>query len=98
MKNSEINIGQILKEKRKALKIRLQDLADYVGVDIATLSKIENEKRGIPQRYVKKLSSALNMSEDDLQSMIIANDIFAKYGGNTSLKNALLRASSMVKK
>lgn len=91
-------IGEFIKKKRKEKKITLQKMADYIGTDITMMSKIENEKRKLPSRLIPKLSNLLGVSEQDIQSMVIAQDIIGKYGNSSSLKIALARATSMVKK
>lgn len=50
-------IGKIIKERRKLLKIKQQELADLAGISINTLTKIE---RGESNPSINKLIAILD--------------------------------------
>lgn len=71
MKNvTNINqiIGTRIKEERKLKGLKQKDLEDYIEVDHATFSKIENAKPGryFSIKQIKKISEILNVSVDYL--------------------------------
>ncbi len=67
---SESSISERIKERRKELRIRQQELADQVGVSLVTVTRWENPKSGrIPNAFVlPKLAQALKTTPDYLLS------------------------------
>lgn len=61
--------GQQLRELRRARKLTVNQLAVYSGISSATISKIENGKRGTPKpATIKKLAAVLKVPYENLMA------------------------------
>lgn len=61
--------GQQLRELRRARKLTVNQLAVYSGISSATISKIENGKRGTPKpATIKKLATVLKVPYENLMA------------------------------
>ncbi|GAA0076668.1 helix-turn-helix transcriptional regulator [Clostridium sp. CTA-5] len=58
-----------IKELRKALKFRQEDLASELGVTRQTINAIENEKYNPTLELAMKLAKLLNTTVEDLFSL-----------------------------
>lgn len=61
-----MSLGKKIKELRRKSGLSQKDLADYVGVSQAYISKIEEEKRQPTFRIVVLIANALNITMDEL--------------------------------
>ena len=61
-----MSVGRRIVELRKKRDMTARDLAGIVGVTPATISRYEHDKMDISADMLRKLSSALNVSEKNL--------------------------------
>lgn len=61
-----MSLGKKIKELRRKSGLSQKDLADYVGISQAYISKIEEEKRQPTFRIVVLIAKALNITMDEL--------------------------------
>lgn len=62
----ETSLGKRIKALREALRISQEDLSQKLGMDRATLSLIENDKRSLKADDLIQLSQVMNISIDEL--------------------------------
>lgn len=62
----EINIAKVLPRKRKEKRITQEDLADYIGVSKASVSKWETGQSYPDVTFLPQLASYFNISVDEL--------------------------------
>jgi transcriptional regulator with XRE-family HTH domain len=63
--------SQYLRRKRRELGLSQEDLADDAGISANYLAKLETEKREPGLKVLAKLADALNVSTDELFSVLI---------------------------
>lgn len=84
--------GKYISELRKANNLTLTKLAASLDLDQSTLSKIENDKRRIPDDLVPKIAKIFNLNEKELikefYSEKIANMIYSNPQCNSILELA----------
>lgn len=68
-------IGQILRNKRQALGLLLRQVAAYVDIDQAILSKIERNERKPTKEKLDKLAEILKLDKDELLIQFISDKI-----------------------
>lgn len=61
------NFGMLIHKLRVANNLTLLELADRLGMDLTTLSKIENNKRTFQPELLPKLAKEFNLSLEDLE-------------------------------
>ena len=61
------HVGELVLERREALGLSQQELADRVGASRSYISQIEGGNRKWPAKYVPALARALDLSEDELR-------------------------------
>src|SRR5690348_869757 len=65
-----VNFGDELKRIRESRGMTVNQLAMYSEVSSATISRVENKKRGVPRpKYIKKLAEALKYPYADLMKL-----------------------------
>jgi len=92
-----MNIGELIKEARLKKGLKQIKVANYLEVDLSTLSKIERGTRTLQPKYFKKLSKILGIPESQIQSIFLTDSIVKQYGDNPYILNALKRASAIIK-
>ena len=66
----EVVFGDELKRIRESRGMTVNQLAMYSEVSSATISRVENKKRGVPRpKYIKKLAEALKYPYADLMKL-----------------------------
>jgi len=60
IKEFRFQLGKEIKEVRKSRKMNQNELAQRLGIDRSTISKIENGKFSVSVDYLVKLSLALD--------------------------------------
>ena len=55
-------LGQTIREKRKASRLRIDDAAALCGVSVDLLSRLENGKSGVATDRVLKVLDALGLA------------------------------------
>lgn len=68
-------IGQILRNKRQTLGLLLRQVAAYVDVDQAILSKIERNERKPTKEMLKRLAEILKLNKDELLIQFMSDQI-----------------------
>lgn len=68
-------IGQILRNQRQALGLLLRQVAAYVDIDQAILSKIERNERKPNKEMLDKLAEILELDKDELLIQFISDKI-----------------------
>jgi transcriptional regulator with XRE-family HTH domain len=65
-----VDFGDELKRIRESRGMTVNQLAMYSEVSSATISRVENKKRGVPRpKYIKKLAEALKFPYTDLMRL-----------------------------
>jgi transcriptional regulator with XRE-family HTH domain len=84
--------GQLIRAKRESLGLFLRQVASYLDIDQAILSKIEHGTRKPTKNNIIKLSEILKLDHEDLfiqfMSEKIANDILEEDCARKILKLA----------
>ena len=88
------NLGQKIREVREKQHLLLRQVAAYLEVDTALISKAERGQRNLNREQVMKLSTLLKTSEEELISLwlcdkimgIVGDDEFARQGTQKALK------------
>lgn len=62
-------MGNELRKIRQDLGILMGDLADKLGVSASFLSQIESGKKGIPDGFVGRITSALNLAPQQQRNL-----------------------------
>ena len=62
-----MDIGQRIREARKAKKLTLEDLANQVGTDTGNLSRLERGKQGASGVLLKKILGVLDLEVSHIQ-------------------------------
>ena len=68
-------VGQILRNKRQELGLLLRQVAAYVDIDQAILSKIERNERQPNKKMLEKLAEILQLDKDELLVQFISDKI-----------------------
>lgn len=67
--------GQKVKELREAKGLVQRQVAAELEVDTAYVSKIESDEKLISRNHIAKLSKILNVQENELQKLWLADKI-----------------------
>lgn len=76
MKISNENITQVIKSLRLKHQKTLREVAAYLEIDQAILSKMENGKRPITEKIVRQLSKFFEEDEHHLHNLFVADRIY----------------------
>jgi len=68
-------IGQIIRAKRESLGLLLRQVASYLDIDQAILSKIERNERKPTRQNIIKLAEILKFDKEDLLVQFISERI-----------------------
>lgn len=71
MENLNMSIGSVLKDRRIALNIKQEDVAEQIGLTVQTVSKWERDLTEPKASQVEKLSQILKITEKEICSGII---------------------------
>ena len=63
---NKITFGLLIRKLRKAKKLTLRELADFVDVSYVNIAHIENGRSGASRKVIKKLAEALDYDADKL--------------------------------
>ena len=69
------SLGSLIFMKRKELKLTIQDLSDHTGIDIALISKFENNKRLPTKEHLHNISEALKIDKENAEVLHIYDQI-----------------------
>ena len=87
-------LGQELRKIRESKNILLRQVASYLEIDTAMISKIERGERNLNRKQVIKLAKYYNVSEDEFLTLwvcdkilnVVENEPFALKGMQKALK------------
>lgn len=68
-------LGEKIKILRETQGLLQRQLAAELEVDTAYISKMESNEKPVSRNYLKKLSEILNISEDDLINLWLADKV-----------------------
>ena len=71
----EASLGKRIKALREALRISQEELSQSLGLDRASLSLIENDKRSLKADELILLSKSLNISIDELLNLKSSTEV-----------------------
>ena len=86
---SDLAIGSYLQQLRKERKMSLREVADYIGIDISMLSKIEHGERQLQSHMLLPISNLFNIDFKDFQIRYLNQKIEQEFGGQPYLKESL---------
>lgn len=92
------NLGQRIRETREKQHLLLRQVAAYLEVDTALISKAERGERNLNREQVIKLSILLKTSEEELISLWLCDKIMSVIGDDTCAELGLNRALNYLKK
>nr|WP_312837931.1 helix-turn-helix transcriptional regulator [Atlantibacter hermannii] len=84
--NSEMNVGEKIRQIRKAKKITLNQLATLADSDVGNLSRLERGLQGYSDALIKKIATALEVPVSELFSSNIVSDTVGIYSINSLAK------------
>lgn len=90
-------IGQILRNKRQALGLLLRQVAAYVDIDQAILSKIERNERKPTKEMLDKLAEILELDKDELLVQFISDKIAYEIADEDCAGKVLKAAEKKIK-
>jgi HTH-type transcriptional regulator, competence development regulator len=90
-------LGQLLKAKREAKGLLLRQVAAYLDIDQAILSKIEKGDRKPTKENIGKLSEILTIDKEKLMIQFLSEKIAYEIAGEDCASQALKVAEKKVK-
>jgi len=90
-KESSQEIGVYLHRLRKERKLTLKEVSIQLGIDVSTLSKIENGERQIQSYQLSSIAEIFNLDFRQLQIEFLIQRIHLEYGDQPYLKESLER-------
>ena len=90
-KESSQEIGVYLHRLRKERKLTLKEVSVYLGIDVSTLSKIENGERQIQSYQLSSIAKFFNLDFRQLQIEFLIQRIHLEYEDQPYLKESLER-------
>ena len=90
-------LGQILKTKREAKGLLLRQVAAYLDIDQAILSKIEKGDRKPNKEHISKLSEILEIDRENLMVQYLSEKIAFELAEEDCATQALRVAEIKVK-
>ena len=89
----ETSLGKRIKALREALRISQEELSQRLGLDRASLSLIENDKRSLKADELILLSKSLNISIDELLNLKSSTEVILEQAQKPKEKRNDLRIS-----
>jgi len=91
------NLGQKIREAREKQHLLLRQVAAYLEVDTALISKAERGERNLNREQVLKLSMLLKTSEEELISLWLCDKIIGVVGDDNYALQGLNKARNILK-
>lgn len=85
-------VGQIIRAKRESLGLLLRQVASYLDIDQAILSKIERSERKPTRDNIIKLAEILKLDKEDLLVQFMSEKIAYEIA-NEDCANKVLKAA-----
>lgn len=89
-------LGTIIRNLRKEHKLPLREVADYLAIDLAILSKIERGKRNITRDQVIKLAGYFKVKEEVLLVAWLSDKIIYEIADEEIAPKALQAAEEKI--
>lgn len=86
---SDIVIGSYLQQLRKERKMSLREVAEYVGIDVSMLSKIEHGERQLQSHMIAPIADLFEIDYKSIQIQFINQKIMQEFGDEPFLNEAL---------
>jgi transcriptional regulator with XRE-family HTH domain len=90
-------IGQIIRAKRESLGLLLRQVASYLDIDQAILSKIERNERKPTKDNIIKLAEILKLDKEDLLIQFMSEKIAYEIADEDCASKVLKAAEKKVK-
>lgn len=90
-------VGQIIRAKRESLGLLLRQVASYLDIDQAILSKIERSERKPTKDNIIKLAEILKLDKEDLLVQFISDRIAYEIAAEDCAGKVLKVAEQKVK-
>ncbi|MBK9284763.1 MAG: helix-turn-helix transcriptional regulator [Sphingobacteriaceae bacterium] len=90
-------VGQIIRAKREAQGLLLRQVAAYLDIDQAILSKIERSERKPTKENILKLSEILKLDKDELMVQFMSDKIAYEIADEDCANRVLKVAEKKVK-
>jgi len=91
------NLGKKIRESRERQNILLRQVAAYLEVDTALISKAERGERNLNREQVIKLAVFLNASEEELISLWLCDKIIGVIGSDNYAVQGMRKALNKIK-
>ncbi len=90
-------VGQIIRAKRESLGLLLRQVASYLDIDQAILSKIERNERKPTKENIIKLAEILKLDKEDLLVQFMSEKIAYEIANEDYASKVLKVAEQKVK-
>jgi len=90
-------VGQIIRAKRESLGLLLRQVASYLDIDQAILSKIERNERKPTKENIIKLAEILKLDKEDLLVQFMSDKIAYEIASEDCASKVLKVAEQKVK-
>lgn len=90
-------VGQIIRAKREALGLLLRQVAAYLDIDQAVLSKIERNERKPSRENIIRLAEILKFEKDELMIQFMSDKIAYEIADEDCADKVLKVAEKKVK-
>jgi len=90
-------VGQIIRARRENLGLLLRQVASYVDIDQAILSKIERDERKPTKDNILKLAEILKLDKEDLFVQFMSDKIAYEIADEDCANKVLKVAEQKVK-
>lgn len=91
------NLGQKIRDAREKQHLLLRQVAAYLEVDTALISKAERGERNLNREQVLKLSILLKTSEEELISLWLCDKIMGVVGDDEYAIQGTQKALKIIK-
>lgn len=90
------SFGEIIRAHRKSMGVKLNTVADVLGIDQAILSKIERGKRKAQRKHVIQLAEYFKINEEDLLVAWISDNLVSELYDEQLATQALIAAERKI--
>lgn len=89
-------IGQIIRIKRESLGLYLRQVAAYLDIDQAILSKIERNERKLTKGNILKLAEILDLDKEELLVQFMSDKIAYEIANEDCADRVLIAAKTKI--
>lgn len=91
------NLGKKIRESREKQNILLRQVAAFLEVDTAFVSKAERGERNLQREHVIKLAKLLNISEEELVALWLSDKILNMVDGDNYAMQGVKKALNAIR-